>query len=71
MKRIYWLPSHTDPKKTSGERCEALYFDGIKQLLGGNKTAAVNCFDQCIDTKRMDYCEYILAQAQLQALNAG
>jgi lipoprotein NlpI len=59
----------SDPKKIPGERCEALYFDGMKQLLNGKKSAATICLNQCLDTGQRDYCEFILAQAQLQAMN--
>ena len=59
----------TDPKKSPGERCEALYFDGMKQLLNGKKQAATICLNQCLDTGQRDYCEFILAQAQLQTMS--
>ena len=63
--------SSTDPKKDQGQHCEVWYFDGIKKLLGGDKAGAVDCFHRCIDTGQKDFCEYILAQAQLQVLNTG
>jgi lipoprotein NlpI len=57
-----------DPKKSQGQHCEVWYFDGIKKLLAGDQAAATSSFNQCLATGEKDYCEYILAQAQLQAL---
>jgi hypothetical protein len=34
----------------------------------GDKKAAIDAFRQCLATGQKDYCEYILAQAELLAL---
>jgi lipoprotein NlpI len=58
-----------DPKKDRGQHCEAWYFDGIKKMLTGIKSAAIDCFHQCLNTGQKDFCEYILAEAQLQTIS--
>jgi tetratricopeptide (TPR) repeat protein len=60
--------SSTDAKADQGQRCEAWYFAGMKRLLSGDKKGAIDCFQKCIDTNQTDYCEYILAHAELQSL---
>jgi tetratricopeptide (TPR) repeat protein len=62
------VASSPDPKKNQGQHCEVWYFDGIKKMLTGNKTGAIDCFHQCLSTGQKDFCEYILAEAQLQTL---
>jgi len=57
-----------DPKKDSGQHCEVWYFAGMKRLLAGDKTTAIDYFHKCLETGQKDYCEYILAQAELQVL---
>jgi tetratricopeptide (TPR) repeat protein len=61
----------SDAKKDQGQHCEAWYFDGMKKLLTGDKAAAIDCFQRCITTGQKDFCEYILAQAELQSLGEG
>jgi tetratricopeptide (TPR) repeat protein len=63
------VATSTDTKKDRGQHCEVWYFDGIKKLINGDKGGAVTCFTQCLTTGEKDYCEYILAQAQLQSLS--
>ncbi len=58
----------TDAKKDQGQHCEIWYFAGMKRLLAGDKTTAIDYFQKCLATGQKDYCEYILAQAELQAL---
>jgi tetratricopeptide (TPR) repeat protein len=62
------LAASTDPKKDMGQHCEVWYFDGIKKLMAGDKAGAIDCFHRCVNTGQKDFCEYILAQAQLQTL---
>jgi hypothetical protein len=40
----------------------------MKRLLTGDKKGAIDAFHKCVATGQTDYCEYILAQAQLQSL---
>jgi tetratricopeptide (TPR) repeat protein len=63
--------SSPDMKKDQGQHCEVWYFDGVRKLLAGDKAGAIDCFRRCTDTGQKDFCEYILAQAQLQALVSG
>jgi tetratricopeptide (TPR) repeat protein len=57
-----------DAKTDQGRHCEAWYFAGMKRLLMGDKKAAIDAFHQCVATAQNDYCEYILARAELQSL---
>ena len=58
----------SDAKTDAGQHCEAWYFAGMKRLLMGDKKGAIDAFQKCLDTAQKDYGEYILAQAELQAL---
>jgi tetratricopeptide (TPR) repeat protein len=57
-----------DAKTDQAQRCQAWYFAGMKRLLVGDKKGAVEAFHQCLATEQKDYCEYVLAQTELQAL---
>ncbi|MCE0523709.1 MAG: tetratricopeptide repeat protein [Methylacidiphilales bacterium] len=57
-----------DAKTDQTQHCEAWYFAGMKRLLTGDPKGATDAFHQCVATGQKDYCEYILAQAELQAL---
>jgi len=57
-----------DAQKDSGHHCEVWYFVGMKRLLAGDKATAIDYFHKCLATGQKDYCEYILAQAELQIL---
>ncbi len=57
-----------DQNKEPGQYCEAWYFAGMKKLLAGNKTAAIAYFQKSVATQQTDRCEYLFAQAELQAL---
>jgi tetratricopeptide (TPR) repeat protein len=59
-----------DAKTDPGRPCEAWYFAGMRRLLTGDKPTAVAYFQKCLATGQKDHFEYILAQAQLQALAA-
>lgn len=60
--------SSPDAKKDQGQHCEAWYFAGMKRLLDGDKTTAIDYFHRCVATGEKDYCEYILSLAELQGL---
>jgi tetratricopeptide (TPR) repeat protein len=57
-----------DPGREPGQYCKVWYFAGMKRLLTGDTAAAVTDFQKCVATDQKDFCEYIFAQAQLQAL---
>lgn len=57
------------PVKDQGQHCEAWYFIGMRQLQSGNKQAAIEALQKCVDTQKTDYCEFILAQEQLKNLS--
>jgi len=40
----------------------------MKRLLTGDKPGAIAAFQQCLATKQTDATEYLLAQAELNAL---
>lgn len=58
----------TDPKTLQGLQCQTWYFAGMKRLLGGDKTAAIDHFRKCVATGQINRSEYALAQAELQIL---
>ncbi len=58
-------------KLDQGQHCEAWYFAGMKRLLAGDKPGAIDAFHKCLATGQKDYCEYILAQAELQTIEPG
>jgi tetratricopeptide (TPR) repeat protein len=58
----------TDSAADAAQHCQAWYFAGMKRLLMGDKVTALDYFQKCLATGKKDFCEYILAQAQLQTL---
>ena len=58
-----------DPSREPGQYCKVWYFAGMKRLLAGDTTAALNDFQTCVATQQNGLCEYIFARAELQALN--
>ncbi len=60
-----------DAKIDQAQHCEAWYFAGMKRLLMGDKKGAIDAFQQCLATGQKYYCEYILAQAELQVLGSA
>jgi lipoprotein NlpI len=57
-----------DLKRDQGQHCEVWYFAGVKRLLSGDKNTAIDYFRKCLGTGEKDYCEYILAKAELRTL---
>lgn len=57
-----------DAKTDQGQHCQAWYFAGMRRLLMGDKKGAIDAFHQCLATEQKDYCEYVLAQTELRAL---
>ena len=68
---LFSAATSTDAKKDQGQHCEAWYFAGMKHLLDGDKATAIDYFHKCLATGQKDYCEYILAQAELKGLEPG
>jgi len=62
--------SSSDAKTDQAQRCQSWYFTGMKRLLMGDKKGAIDAFHQCLATGQKDFCEYLLAQAELQGLEA-
>ena len=60
----------SDPKTDQTQHCEAWYFTGMKRLLSGDRDAARDHFQHCVDTNQKEFCEYILAKAELQVLQS-
>jgi tetratricopeptide (TPR) repeat protein len=58
----------TDPNSDRGQHCEAYYFAGMRRLLLGDKAAALDFFHKSLATDQKNFCEYSLAQAELQGL---
>ncbi len=58
-----------DPKRESGQSCEAWYYVGIKKLLAGDRTAAAADFRKCLATGRKTFIEYQFAEAELRVFS--
>jgi tetratricopeptide (TPR) repeat protein len=58
----------SDAKADQAQHCLIWYFTGMKRALMGDKNGAIDAFHQCVDTQQKDFCEYVLAQAELRAL---
>jgi lipoprotein NlpI len=65
-----YLAAAAIPDKDTDRHCESWFYAGIRHLLAGDKPGAITRFKKCLATKRVDYVEYTLAQAQLQSLGA-
>ena len=50
------------------QHCEAWYYAGIKRLIAGDETTALEYFNNCLDTGEETFTEYYFAQSQLKAL---
>ena len=60
-----------DAKTDQGQHCQAWYFTGMKRLLTGDRKGALDVFHQCLATGQKDAYEYMLAQGELQVLEAA
>jgi tetratricopeptide (TPR) repeat protein len=60
--------SSPDAATDQAQHCEAWYFAGMKRLLMGDKAGALDAFQHCVATQQKDYCEYVLSQAEIAAL---
>jgi tetratricopeptide (TPR) repeat protein len=58
----------SDPKKRSGNLCEAYYYAGMTELLHGDTAGARAKFRACLETGRSTYFEYKFARAELERL---
>lgn len=57
-----------DPSREPGQYCRVWYFAGMKRLLSGDMTTGISYFQKSLATNQKNFCEYIFAQAELQAL---
>jgi tetratricopeptide (TPR) repeat protein len=55
-----------DASVNATQNCQAYYFAGMKRLIMGDRGTANDYFQKCLATGKRDFCEYILAQAELQ-----
>jgi tetratricopeptide (TPR) repeat protein len=55
-----------DTNVNATQNCQASYFAGMKRLIMGDRGTANDYFQKCLATGKKDFCEYILAQAELQ-----
>jgi tetratricopeptide (TPR) repeat protein len=55
-----------DAKVNATQSCQAYYFAGMKRLIMGDRGTANDYFQKCVATGKKDFCEYLLAQAELQ-----
>jgi lipoprotein NlpI len=61
--------SATGTNTVAEQRCEALYFVGIKILLNGDKQGAADYFQKSLAIKRANVVEYQFAKSELRALD--
>jgi len=57
----------TDPETDKEQHCEAYFYIAIKNLLAGDKPAAMLFFQECIATDVKTFYEYRMAQIKLRA----
>ncbi len=57
-----------DARKEQGRRPNGWYYAGMKRLLAGDKTGAVDCFRKCLAMSRKYDMECYLARSELKAL---
>ncbi len=56
-------------KKDQDLHSQVWYFAGMKRLLAGDRKMAIEYFRRCLATRKKDSFQYILATAQLRALD--
>lgn len=54
------------PTDVAGQQCEAHYYSGLKELVGGNKPGALDHFSKCIATGEDNCPEYLSAKMELR-----
>ena len=52
-------------------QCEACYYAGMTHLLKGDAASAKDLFARCVETKKVGFIEFTLAQAELARLAAA
>ena len=57
-----------DLSRGPGRYCKVWYFVGMKRLISGDTPTAQSYFQRSVATDQKDFCEYIFARAQLDAL---
>jgi len=60
--------SGAKPATRRDQTCDAWYYAGIKRLLAGDKSTAIDDLRKCLATKDQTEDEYQCAEAELQAL---
>jgi len=50
------------------QKCEALYYAGVKRLIDGDKAGATGLFEKCVATGQDANTEYFSAKAELENL---
>src|SRR6516225_8427500 len=63
---LFAAAKSSDAKKERGLFCEAWFFAGMKQLLGGDEATAADYFRKRIATGQTNFVEYQLAQSELK-----
>jgi tetratricopeptide (TPR) repeat protein len=58
----------SNEKKEAGQMCEAWFYIGMEKLIGGDKSAARDCFNKSLATNQKNYTEYYFSRAELKAL---
>jgi lipoprotein NlpI len=56
------------PTDVPGQQCEADYYAGMKRLLDGDKSAAIDLLGKCVASGQDNYSEYFSAKAELAEL---
>jgi lipoprotein NlpI len=58
-------------EEEDGQLCEAYYYIGMKHLLDGDKSGAVDFLQKCLDTGETRYLEYESAETEIQKLKVN
>jgi len=56
------------PTDQNGQQCEAFYYAGMKRLLAGDKSGAMELLGKCVASGEDNYGEYTSAVVQLREL---
>jgi lipoprotein NlpI len=56
------------PTDEAGQQCESFYYAGMKRLLDGDKTGAIQLLGKCASSGQDNYAEYSSAIVELRKL---
>jgi len=66
QEQLLQLAKTADEKQTRQHQCEAYFYIGSKDELGGDPTDAILFYRRCVGTDQRDFNAYLVAQAQVE-----